>query len=387
MPLLGGALSVTSESWNGFPESQHWYDITADNARASGFTVVEPWDDNGLRSCAANLRCFIPMGVDWRFSAATVATAVLAEVNRVLADTHADRVDILAHSQGGLVAAALAQNPSAVGKIYRIVTLGTPFLGAPKALTELLLAEPCQFPANKFGFNRCLIDPTVIQRLMENYPGVAELVPPADYYTAASVLASPLTSNNHLLSYEEARATADQILANPPSGSGLVARDGSLLDAANSFHAQIDRWAPADPSVGLLRMVGYDADSSDGCGAAPCPASQLGRYQPLPVGDPNATITGVDVGTRQMSYGDGDGTVPLWSASVYNPSTGFDDRGGAHDLYWCGVSHFGLVWSSAVWASSLNYLTGATTYNADQVGGVCPDGTTGSLPRSLIGAQ
>ena len=396
-PDLNGALSTTSGQWClpllDFPcwsSDQNWYDITAENAEASGYSVVEPSDNAGLTNCAATLMCFIPVGIDWRLSAETEANVVLSVIDNVLSLTHADRVDIVAHSQGGLIANALVQNPASVGKIYRIVTLGTPDLGAPKLLSILLYGVPCAIPdpqtvLSDLGMaNGCFIFPQIIQGLAENYPGVADLAPSQAYYQTTPALTTISGGTPVGLTYAQAETVIADTLASPPAGSGLTPRDDSLMDQAAAFHAQVDDWAPLDPTVGLLRMVGYDAgDATSGCTEAPCSGSGAGTY------DQDATIISVST-SGQLSYGSGDGTVPLYSANLYDPSVGLDDRGNAHDMYWCGVSHFGLAWSTPVWQAAVNYLEGSVSYAADLIGpgGGCPDGTDGSLTGSpLIGAQ
>ena len=120
-----------------------------------------------------------------------------------------------------------------------------------------------------------------------------------------------------------------------------------------------------------------------GCTEAPCSGSGVGDLR-----------SGRHDRQRQhlrvkLSYGSGDGTVPLYSANLYDPAVGLDDRGNAHDMYWCGVSHFGLAWSTPVWQAAVSYLDGSVSYAADLIGpgGACPDGTDGSLTGSpLIGA-
>ena len=43
---------------------QDWYDITAENAQAAGYTVVQPGDAAALRSaCAGTKRCFLLLGL------------------------------------------------------------------------------------------------------------------------------------------------------------------------------------------------------------------------------------------------------------------------------------------------------------------------------------
>lgn len=383
-PLVGGALSVTTESPDYFGYSiqkiQHWYDITAQNAQATGYAVVQPGDDAGLAGCAASMKCFIPVGVDWRLSASANATSVLQVIQHVLAVTGTDRVDILAHSQGGLVAEALVHQPASVGKVYRMVTLGTPFLGAPKLLSVLLYGEPCLFPTGH-GATGCLIDPSIIQSLAENYPGAAELNPSADYYKAYVAQQAPLGVGSTLgMTYAQARNIVAQTLAAPPTGSGLTPRDPTLIDSAETFHASVDHWSPIDPGVRLLRMVGFDAtqtSADQACASAPCSGASVGVYNPA------ATAVGIDTtpdnyGVYETTGGSGDGTVPLFSASVRNPTVGFDDSGGAHDIYWCAVSHFGLAWSTPVWQSAAAYFAAASEPSSDALGGACPDGSAGS---------
>ena len=394
---LGGALSATSSQWCLPPldwpchtSTQDWYNLTAENAEASGYTVVQPSDTTGLASCAATLMCFIPVGIDWRLSADTEANVVLGVIDNVLSATHADRVDIVAHSQGGLIVNALVHNPASVGKVYRIVTLGTPDLGAPKLLSNLLYGVPCAIPdppnaLNDLGMaNGCFIFPQLIQSLAENYPGVAELAPSQAYYQTISALTTTSGGVSVGLTYAQAESVIADTLASPPAGSGLTPRDDSLMEQAATFHAEVDDWAPLDPTVGLLRMVGFDAtDATSSCTAAPCSGRGVGVY------DQDGTIVSVST-SGQLSYGSGDGTVPLYSANLYDPAVGLDDRGNAHDMYWCGVSHFGLAWSTPVWQAAVNYLEGSVSYAADLIGpgGGCPDGTDGSLTGSpLIGAQ
>ena len=145
----------------------------------------------------------------------------------------------------------------------------------------------------------------------------------------------------------------------------------------------VDVWAPLDASVGLVRMIGYDSGAGSGCAAAPCTAAEIGSYDPL------GTTVAIDTGgTHQMYTGTGDGTVPLYSASLHNPSKSFDDRGAGHNMYWCAVSHFGLAWSTSVLTASEAFLDG-WIITADTVGpgGSCPDGTVGSVSALLPGGH
>jgi pimeloyl-ACP methyl ester carboxylesterase len=357
--LAGQSLSAT----------EYGYNQVTYNAESSGYVVAQSDSPQGLSVCAGDPRCLVPVGYDWRLSAEADAGAVLQVINQVLQVTGADRVDILAHSQGGLVAEAITKMPQSVGKIYRIVTLGTPYLGAPEALTELLEQTPCVDSG-------CYLSMEVVQSLIENYPGVMELLPSASYYAAYSSI-SP--------TYATVESMVAQSLAD--LSSPAVPQSMSLVDAAEEMHQADDDWAPLDPTVGLLRMIGYDAyDASPNCdGGSACDPHIYTAGSP---GDTivNAFTPGGSLASSP-AMGDGDGTVPLYSANLYDPQNGFDDRGDGRDMYWCGLSHMGLAQDTGVWQSSLAYLDGQVSYATDVLGSGCPGGGEGSIAGlGLVGA-
>jgi len=140
--------------------------------------------------------------------------------------------------------------------------------------------------------------------------------------------------------------------------------------------------------VGLLRMIGYDAnDATPNCpGGSACdpqiilaPASGDTIISAF---NPDGTMASPPV------PGDGDGTVPLLSANLYNPANGFDYRGDGRDMYWCGLSHQGLAQDTAVWQSAEAYLEGQVSYATDVLGAACSGGGLGTIANlNLIGAS
>jgi hypothetical protein len=374
---MGGAIDSTHAVHDFVHVDGNIYDVTAQNLKNSGYAEVEPTDDAGLANCATTRMCFIPVGVDWRKSANYNAARILAVIDHVITITGTDRVDIMAHSQGGLITNALVHLPGSVGKIYRIVTFGTPWLGAPKLLGVLLYQEPC---LASLALGGCGLDQGVAQQLIKNYPGAAELNPSRAYYAATvySPLLEVVNSAPASLSFDQGYQVVKSVLAAAP-----LNRDTSLVDAADGFHDSVDNWAPLDPSVQLVRMIGYDGVESDNpCNSAPCSIAGSGRFAPG-----TGTITAIDIGTGDLYYGTGDGTVPLNSANLYDPATGFDYRNGAHDLYFCGISHQGLVQSDVVWQFAQPFLDGSTTYTHDDVKLGCPDSTDGTLQGVDLGNQ
>jgi hypothetical protein len=202
-----------------------------------------------------------------------------------------------------------------------------------------------------------------------------ELLPSAAYYSAYSAISPSYTTVQSV--------TAETLagLSPPATPQGMT-----LVDAAEQMHQSDDIWAPLDPSVGLLRMIGYDAyDASPNCGS-PCSPP---IYVTGPSGDTIVNAFNPDGSLASSPVKkDGDGTVPLFSANLYNPANGFDDRGTGRDMYWCGLSHMGLAQDTAVWQSAEAFLEGRVSYATDVVGAACPDGGLGTIANlNLVGAQ
>src|SRR5439155_9501644 len=75
------------------------------------------------------------------------------------------------------------KDPSSVGKVSRVLTMGTPYLGATKALGALDYAEPCLRDA----FGICILDRGEAQKLVTNFPGFLDLLPSRPLYGQASL--------------------------------------------------------------------------------------------------------------------------------------------------------------------------------------------------------
>ncbi len=122
-----------------------------------------------------NLFCFV---YDWRKDNAFNAQLLRYFVLDVLRWTKKIRVNIIAHSMGGLVAKSLIQsNNFNKSKIDKIIFIGTPHLGAPKsiytALTGNLMIE-------FLGFN--VFNHSKIMDISRNMPSSYQLLPSRDYH-------------------------------------------------------------------------------------------------------------------------------------------------------------------------------------------------------------
>jgi len=129
-------------------------------------------------------------GWDWRWGAGQKSgnsyvnvTNLSALIDHARSLNGNSKVDIVAHSQGGYVAwlyAASAQG-KALGsgsKVENLITVGTPFLGSPKATASFLFGV--NYGKSIMVGNVGPSDSTV-KRILTNMPGPAELLPRDPY--------------------------------------------------------------------------------------------------------------------------------------------------------------------------------------------------------------
>lgn len=86
------------------------------------------------------------------------------------------KVSIVAHSMGGLVASKYIADGHA-DKIDKLITIATPYLGAPKTLYSLETG-------NFFQSYQDIVLSKYLKPLLPNMKSVYQLLPPAPYFTA-----------------------------------------------------------------------------------------------------------------------------------------------------------------------------------------------------------
>jgi pimeloyl-ACP methyl ester carboxylesterase len=272
---------------------------------------------------------------DWRRNINSSATLLLDYIDQVRAETGSDKVNILAHSMGGNLTRAVLANPGSVGKINRVITLGTPVLGSTKMFGALEFQDPCFIEKPLLG---CIVNKSTLQELATNMPAIYQLLPSPTFHTA---IGSPYIINwdvDNNGKNEGAQSYAQWI--------GKVANNrNSLLTPLNKeFHNAFDYLTFADPSVIYVSVVGDSKATVD----------SIIEYQ-------NCGFLGwfeCKV-AYQLHKGNGDETVPLHSADLFNPNKAFDYRNGIIVAYAHGVDHGELPKNSKVLNFAISFF-GAT---------------------------
>jgi pimeloyl-ACP methyl ester carboxylesterase len=287
---------------------------------------------------------FFVFAFDWRKSAQRNSQLLNNFIEDKLTETQADKVNLLAHSQGGLVVNAALRDPRIVGRVNRVVTLGTPYLGAAKTVGQLHYAEPC--PGELWG--RCVLDNDEVKKLVRNFPGAHELLPSRNYFRAE---VSPI----HRTYDTDADGRPDGSLSFDAYRATISTDNAKLNDRAFAFHDALDEWSPADNQVGLARLVGTGEPT---------------------IGEVVETLTEKCSGllwwrkckmvpTTRFTYRTGDGTVPLHSANLVNAEKGVDLRGNGMNVYAPGTGHGELPQRDYIIQYALEYLGGSGPNSAE----------------------
>jgi pimeloyl-ACP methyl ester carboxylesterase len=272
-------------------------------------TTIEAFHNAGYEEGVS----LFPFPYDWRKDATLESVRLITFIDQVRQQTGASRVDILAHSMGGLVTRAALANPNSVGKIRKVLTLGTPVLGAARGLGILEYQQPCfvDIPGVLFWKDDCLIDPVTLQELLTNFPGAYELLPSRAYDQAVN---APLNIDR-----DTNQDGVVEGIQPYPKWSAIVSahRNAGLITDADTFHQTYDNLTLADPSVQYTRLIG------DGLNTI----RQIREYCGWGWNPWNCTVK------YELVQGPGDGTVPLHSADLYNPTNGLDLRNGVTNAY------------------------------------------------------
>lgn len=95
------------------------------------------------------------------------------EIDTLVASSTTGKIDIVAHSQGGLlIKRLLYDHPEYAGKINKLVFVGTPNLGAPQSAKMLLYGD-------SLGVKKWFIglDPAEMKKISQNMPAVYQMLP------------------------------------------------------------------------------------------------------------------------------------------------------------------------------------------------------------------
>jgi|GEM_PF-3512999 len=189
---------------------------------------------------------------DWRLNIEDTAVLLDQKVDEVLAQTGASKVDIVAHSQGGLVSKLYASNTSSVN-IDQLILVGVPQLGAPKAFKALNYGDNMGFEFATFN----ILNPQRVKTITQNMPAIYQLLPSRDYLNfpggGAYVVDFTGNSQGELLDYDK---TTEFLIPDPNDSRR------SILNQADQFHQSLDNISSLNTEV--YQIVGCGNEDTIG---------------------------------------------------------------------------------------------------------------------------
>ena len=296
----------------------------------------------GLYGYKRDVNLFI-FPYDWRKDIASSSALLDQEINAVLATASAGtKVNILAHSMGGLVAREYIRDAAHAGKVDTLVELGTPNVGTPKMLAALL-------------YNMCLIKTLLgcvpngyeANKIVQNFPGAFELLPSERYYQLYSNPKDyPFSEDRDMvtngnsgpgpLTYEQLKTLLSQ-----PQPQSLLNKNMTVFGTAGTFHSNLD------PSYSDINTNGVKTYLIAGSGYPTI--GQIHDYQGFILLNQRIHFP---IGIKQdADPTDGDGTVATLSATL----------GQQENAYYVNQDHGGLVsGTSTSLEMATNFLSGQT---------------------------
>ncbi len=172
---------------------------------------------------------------DWRRSL-TETTPLLHDYVQCIRKIHGSDVPIhmLVHSMGGLVGRRYVLDHP--GEITRFISLGTPYLGAPK---DIYVMQTGDF-IGSIAQGLVLIGKKKLRELGEFFPGVHELLPTRQYFEMVQPLGSPLLPTP----LRTGRLAPPTPLQDADHLRFRVAFDGVLFPASQPVRRSIDTFVP-----------------------------------------------------------------------------------------------------------------------------------------------
>ena len=215
------------------------------------------------------------------------------------------KVDIVAHSMGGLVARNYIADPTRAQNIRKLFTLGTPHLGSVKSLKTLIYGD-CL--ALEFGPLCLSINPSEAKDVVQNMISGYELAPSQEYFNFYNGQDNnhpyPYKTESGVLNYNQIKNLLASLSFNTP-----------LFNPSEVFHV-------LDNS--LSNTNGVDITVIAGSGQ-----STLGQI----IEEKRISLLGFPYVHKDMININGDNTVPLFSASLSDPSKNLSLLGDAKVFY------------------------------------------------------
>ena len=225
---------------------------------------------------------------DWRYGVSDDTVAQLKQkITDIMNGTGSDKVDVVAHSTGGLLVKKYVMDNPGSNNIEKAVFVGVPSTGAPKAIKTLLMGD---------NFSNLFLADSEMQKLARNLPVVYDLAPSAEYYKNAGSFVKIV--NHNLLSSTKKDLSFDDM-----TNFLTVDHNFNALAWNNAQNLHTTDFDDYD-----MRTAGVDLYAIDGC--------KTGTITKIGENHSDNPLVNLLTPTYSVYKEDtGDGPVPLESSS------------------------------------------------------------------------
>ncbi len=250
---------------------------------------------------------------DWRQDISTIDPLLDQKIDLVKSQTGSQKVDIIAHSMGGLIARAYIQDPQKALKVKSLVTLGTPNLGSVEYFKSIHYGSCVFVEIGPF----CLsINQNEVKDVLQNYISGYELLPSPIYFDFYNN-----TNPRYPYPFNDERDMDDNKVVGPLDyiqTKTLLTNLGhntSLFSPSEILHS-------LDNSLSNTNGVDWTIIAGSG---QPTLGQIIEKYR--------INFLGIKIPKTDQIKINGDSTVPLFSASLEDQTRGYSIHGDSKVFY------------------------------------------------------
>ena len=293
--------------------------------------LIQEFKNQGYTQGTSSTGTLFTFPYDWRYGVSgkydngkTNSDLLKEKIQEIKLQTGASKVDVVAHSTGGLLVKKYVIDNSTNNSIGKAVFVGVPELGAPKAIKTLIIGDNFGIP---------WLEQDEMKKLALNFPVVYDLMPSQKYFN---------TKGSYVTLIDNNLFSADVIKQlNPSESENYLQSKGSLnsLGYTNSQNLHTENFDSYD-----MRNAGVDVYNITGC-----KNPTLGTF----VEKRDKDIYGNSI----ISYSrpgliSGDATVPFESSN--NVNSDFD-----HKFYAIKADHGKMLSQLGVREKIVNIISGS----------------------------
>ncbi len=293
---------------------------------------------------------------DWRYGVSaknadgkTNSDLLAQKIQDIMAQTGSDKVDVVAHSMGGLIVKKYVMDHSIASHIGKAVFVGVPELGSVKTIKALLLGDNFDISFAGFGLSEA-----EIKKIAANMPAAYDLLPSQQYYDAKGSFVKVVQKGDFTATQKELNYQDFQNYM----GVDHAFNQQALVNADALHSADFDNFD--------MRPAGIDVYAINGCKIATLDNIVESRH--------NTTLGSFISSYDLIKFNDGDNTVPIESSASLPVNSD-------HAFYSLKTKHSDLLSATGSRQEIVNLISGSNLAVGD---GITKDSSKCGLNGKVI---